>query len=78
MGTIQPVDAVDDQWLGLGEAFGQRPGEKQVLGGAGAATLAQHPLYAAVARPAIGSARTASTNWTSDESREKSVSIGSG
>ncbi len=51
--AIQPADTMDDQRLGLGEAFGQCLGEKQVLGGAGAATLAQHPLHAAVTRTAI-------------------------
>jgi hypothetical protein len=51
---VQLVDAVDDQRLGLGEALRQRLGEKQVLCGAGAATLVQHPRHGAVTRTAIG------------------------
>ncbi len=40
-GAVQLVDAVDDQRLGLGEALREDLSKVQVLGGAGAATLAQ-------------------------------------
>jgi hypothetical protein len=51
--AIERVDAMDDQRLGLGEALRQHPCEEQMLGGAGAATLAQHPFDRAVARTTV-------------------------
>jgi hypothetical protein len=51
--AIQRVDAVHDQRLGLREPLRQCPGEEQMLGGAGTATIAQHPLYRALARATI-------------------------
>lgn len=51
--TIQPVDAVHDLWLRLGESLGESFSQKEVLGGTGATLLAQHPLYAAVAGSAV-------------------------
>jgi hypothetical protein len=50
--AIQRVDTVND--ARLCEPLSQSTGEKQVLGGTGAATLAQHPLHAAITRTTIG------------------------
>jgi hypothetical protein len=38
--AIEPVDTMNDQRFGLGEALDQRPGEKQMFGRACPATLA--------------------------------------
>ena len=51
--AVKHVDAMDYRWVGLGEALSQQPSQKQVLGGASASPLAQHPLDAAVTRTAI-------------------------
>ncbi len=51
--AVKHVDAMDYRWLGLGKALSQQPSQKQVLGGARASPLAQHPLDAAVTRTAI-------------------------
>lgn len=51
--TVQPVDAVNDQRLALGKPVAQHVSEEQVLGRARTATLAQHPLDCAVARPTV-------------------------
>lgn len=51
--AIKHVDAMHDLRIGLGEALGQQPRQKQVLGGASASPLAQHPLDGAITRPAI-------------------------
>lgn len=52
--TVQRVDTVDDGELGIRKALGDDAGEKQVLGGACTAPLAEHPVNRAVARAPVG------------------------
>jgi hypothetical protein len=52
--TAQCVDTMNDDGLGIREALREDVGKEQVLGGARATTLAQHPLDGAVARTSVG------------------------